>query len=246
MPLPYLANSVVRAVERSVCDRNARIVDVSCGAGEILEALRDRGYTKLSGTRFTECEGAPKDVRIIPNVDLLKGLPFDDGSYDVVICTEVLEHLCNHVKAIEELTRVVRPGGVLFLSTPNILRLRSRFVFFLSGFHKSKSRFVRYDVPLSRYYESHNFVIGFPVLHYFLTACGMTVEKLYRSKIRLVDVVLLLILFLPVSVSMACQLFVCDRDPRQRKPYRELFRLMLHPYMLGSGHLILRARKRRG
>ncbi len=242
MAQQYITDSVVSAVEESVPDKGAKIVDISCGAGDILKGLRHRGYTNLSGTNYGEyaaIEGMP----IIQNVDLLTGLPLEDGLFDVVICSEVLEHVCNHVQAIQELTRIVRPGGLLFLTTPNILRLRSRFAFFVSGFHKRKRRFVRYNVPLTRYYDSHSFVIEFPLLHYFLTASGMQVEKLYRSQTKLLAIVYLFVFYIPVFLSTAVQLFVRDRDPRQRKYYRELFRFMTHPHMLASEVLVLRARK---
>jgi SAM-dependent methyltransferase len=243
MAQQYITDSIVDAVERSVSDKNARIIDISCGAGDILRALRERGYTNLSGTNHTEYDTAPGGVPITEKVDLLQGVPFPNARYDAVICSEVLEHVCDHVKAVQELTRMLRQGGILFLSTPNILRLRSRCSFFLSGFHKRKRPFVRYDVPLSRYYDSHNFVVEFPVLHYMLTASGMRVEKLYRSKMKFLAVVYLLAFFVPVSVSTACQLFIRDREPRQKKHYRDLWRFMLHPHMLASEVLIVRARK---
>ena len=239
----YITDSIVAAIEESVPDRNARIIDISCGLGEILKELRNRGYRTLSGTNYTEYRSEIEGIPITKNVDLLEGLPFQDGLYDVVICSEVLEHVCNHVKAVQELTRILCPGGFLFLSTPNILRLRSRFAFFLSGFHKRKRPFVRYDVPITEYYDSHNFVIEFPVLHYYLTASGIRVEKLYPSQMKFLAVVYLLILYLPVLFSTAFQLFVRERDARQRKHHRDLFKFMLHPHILASEVLILRARK---
>jgi len=243
MAQQYISDNIVAAAEESVSDKHAKIIDISCGFGDILRALRDRGYRNLSGTNHTEYDNLPEGIPITPHVDLLEGLPFEDGAYDVVICSEVLEHVCNHVKAIQELTRILRPGGFLFLSTPNILRLGSRFAFFLSGFHKRKRPFVRYDVPLTRYYDSHTFTVEFPVLHYFLTASGMRVEKLYPSQTKFLAVAYLLIFYLPVSLSTAFQLFIRDRDPQQRKHNRELFKFMLHRHVLASEVLIVRARK---
>jgi len=243
MAQQYITDSVVAAIEESISDKNARIIDISCGLGEILAALRDRGYLNLSGTNHTDYDRVPDGIPITNNVDLLHGLPFDDATYDAVICSEVLEHVCDHVRAIEELTRIVRPGSFLFLSTPNILRLRSRFAFFLSGFHKRKRPFVRYDVALTEYYDSHNFVIEFPLLHYYLTASGMKVKELYSSKMKFLAIVYLVIFYVPVLLSTAFQLFVRDRDAQQRKHNRELFRFMLHPHMLASEVLILRARR---
>ncbi|MCS6777283.1 MAG: class I SAM-dependent methyltransferase [Chloroherpetonaceae bacterium] len=45
-------------------------------------------------------------------------IPVPDASFDVVICTEVLEHVPEPIKAIQEFGRIVRPGGLLLLSAP--------------------------------------------------------------------------------------------------------------------------------
>ena len=48
-------------------------------------------------------------------------MPFQDGSYDSVICSEVLEHVPAPEESIKELIRVLKPGGVLALSVPRFL-----------------------------------------------------------------------------------------------------------------------------
>lgn len=48
------------------------------------------------------------------------GLPFADGCADVVIMSELIEHLVDTDSAVDEIHRVLRPGGVLLLSTPNL------------------------------------------------------------------------------------------------------------------------------
>ena len=45
-------------------------------------------------------------------------LPFPDASFDRVICSEVLEHIPNYLSVIEELVRVLKPGGRLCVSVP--------------------------------------------------------------------------------------------------------------------------------
>ena len=49
--------------------------------------------------------------------DILE-IPVPDQSFDVVLCTEVLEHVPEPIKAVRELTRILRPGGTLLLSAP--------------------------------------------------------------------------------------------------------------------------------
>lgn len=53
----------------------------------------------------------------------LHDLPLAEGAFDFVVCTEVLEHVRDPVRVLEELRRVLRPGGGLLLTTPFIVEL---------------------------------------------------------------------------------------------------------------------------
>jgi len=86
----------------------ARVLDVGCG---------DRPYAAL----FPGATGF--DVPGNPHADLhgsLEAIPVDDGSFDVVLCLQVLEHVADPGAAVRELHRVVRPGGRVLLSTHGI------------------------------------------------------------------------------------------------------------------------------
>src|SRR5690606_28868367 len=54
-------------------------------------------------------------------------LPFEDNSVDLVICTEVLEHLAMGTPLVREIGRVLRGDGIAIISVPNICSLKSRF-----------------------------------------------------------------------------------------------------------------------
>lgn len=66
------------------------------------------------------------------NCDLhtdIEQIPFEDGSLCAILCVEVLEHVSNPFKALDEIYRVIKPGGKIFFTTP-----------FLLGYHgKTKS-----------------------------------------------------------------------------------------------------------
>jgi 2-polyprenyl-3-methyl-5-hydroxy-6-metoxy-1,4-benzoquinol methylase len=82
-------------------------------------------------------------IPIDEGVDLVRGLPYPDGSFNVVIITDVIEHLEPHSAGIAELARVIKPGGRLILSTVDVMRLDSRLGFLLSGFHQDDAVEVR-------------------------------------------------------------------------------------------------------
>jgi SAM-dependent methyltransferase len=65
----------------------------------------------------------------------LAALPYEAGSFDRALCLDVLEHLAyeDQPKALAELFRVLRPGGELLVSVPNLAHLQSRIHFLLQG-----------------------------------------------------------------------------------------------------------------
>ena len=64
-------------------------------------------------------------------------MPYADSRFDAVIAVELTEHLLDHATFFSECARLLKPGGKLFLSTPNILSLKSRLRFLLTGYHYS-------------------------------------------------------------------------------------------------------------
>jgi SAM-dependent methyltransferase len=87
----------------------------------------------FSAMRWTTVDkfGDP-DIRIDVNGPDVR-LPFDDASCDVVVCTEVLEHLAMGGPLVREMARVLKPGGTAVISVPNIASLKSRIKLLLGG-----------------------------------------------------------------------------------------------------------------
>jgi SAM-dependent methyltransferase len=83
-------------------------------------------YTALTETSFAEDMRAAGVTTY--GVDLESGtFPFEDASIDGVVMTEVIEHLwVNPLHALAETNRILKPKGVLVISTPNLLSLRNR------------------------------------------------------------------------------------------------------------------------
>ena len=67
------------------------------------------------------------------NVEV-EALPFPDGSFDAVVFNEIFEHLrINPIFTLHEVKRVLKPGGLLLLSTPNLLSVRGIYEFLVKG-----------------------------------------------------------------------------------------------------------------
>lgn len=86
----------------------------------------------VAGSWVTVDKFGSPDVRIDISGPHVK-LPFGDGSCDVVVCTEVLEHLTMGGPFVRELVRILKPGGVAVISVPNIASLKSRIKLFFGG-----------------------------------------------------------------------------------------------------------------
>ncbi len=106
-----------------------RFLDAGCGDGRYLVALAGRGM-QMAGVDISERILEVTRRAAGPDVDLrranLEQLPFADGSFDLVLCTQVIEHLLAPELGLSELARVLAPGGVLVISTDHDRMLVTR------------------------------------------------------------------------------------------------------------------------
>lgn len=110
-------------------------LDIGSGHGELIRLLRDRFDLHSSACDYTDSLMRLEDVNVRV-ADLNRAdLPYSDESFGLVTCTEVVEHLENYRRLLREAHRVLKPGGTLVVSTPNILNLKSRIRYLFFGFH---------------------------------------------------------------------------------------------------------------
>jgi SAM-dependent methyltransferase len=129
-----------------------RILEVGCGYGWISQALW--GAAKIEWTGVDDSAEMICRLRAVhPECGSralradARGLPFRDGEFDKVVCTGVLMHISEYAIAVQELIRVVRPGGLLLCSINNTLSPAS-FPVRLWNLHKQG--FVqKFQVPCS-------------------------------------------------------------------------------------------------
>jgi SAM-dependent methyltransferase len=241
---------VLALLDKLGAPRGARILEVSCRHGELLRELNRRGFD-ARGTRFETNLPPIGELAIDNGVDLIRGLPYPDGSFDVVIITDVIEHLEPHARLISELARIVKSGGYLIISTVNVMRLDSRLAFLLSGFHKTKRRVMPFDTPLGDARLYHNHPVMFPYLYYLLIRNGLELTALGRSRVKAIAY-FLYPLFLPL-VALNTWFLLMKRQRRylvrhnRARPSlalnRKLLGWMLSRQVLMHDHLILAARK---
>ncbi|RZB30146.1 MAG: hypothetical protein SRB1_02426 [Desulfobacteraceae bacterium Eth-SRB1] len=109
------------------------LLDIGCGNGE--NAVRvsnslDIDINNVYGVDFDEVKLiTARQIFNVIKLDLERGeLPFKEDIFDLVICDQVLEHLKNYRKVIDEAVRVTRKGGYILIDIPNLAHLINRFL----------------------------------------------------------------------------------------------------------------------
>ena len=92
-----------------------RILDVGAGSGQYRPLFDHCDYRAHDFGQIPETIG--KYTTLDYESDITE-IPVPDNSFDVVLCTEVLEHVTEPIKAVHELARILRPGGWLLLTAP--------------------------------------------------------------------------------------------------------------------------------
>jgi SAM-dependent methyltransferase len=114
---------------RAGTDCQPRILDAGCGTGGNLHALRRAGYANAEGFDYSPIALEFCKLRGLDNVRYgsITDIPFEDCTFDIVISCDVVTDTGtkDEAKAYEELLRVLKPGGRLFLNAPAFEFLRS-------------------------------------------------------------------------------------------------------------------------
>jgi ubiquinone/menaquinone biosynthesis C-methylase UbiE len=137
-----------------------RVLEVGCGTGNILEKIP---CGQLYGVDLSDAMIAKACQRLGQRATIQKAnaeqLPFEEGYFDKVICTEVLEHVQHPEKVIVETARVLAGHGCLILSVPNdllIARLK-RVLVGVGVYRFLLTKRSGYEIPVENEWHLHTF-----------------------------------------------------------------------------------------
>ncbi len=129
MSTEKIYNATINQVLNHFREREGKLLhlDVGSGSGDLVKLLKKQLNTKSSC-----CDYADKLIQLpgqrvdLVNLNIKKELPYQENMFDIVTATEVIEHLEDFRAILREMYRVLKPGGICILSTPNILNINSR------------------------------------------------------------------------------------------------------------------------
>ena len=139
----YIIDNYGRIIEtvrvlNSYLKPNGRLLDLGIYPGHIALILGKKMGVRVFGVALTTSQVFEKKMKR-NQISIIKSdldrqeIPFDDGTFDVVLCSEVIEHLDSPSHLLREAFRVLVDSGILILTTPNIARIRNRKSFFFRG-----------------------------------------------------------------------------------------------------------------
>ncbi len=167
--------------------KHGQHLDVGAGHGRLIELFVSRFQTQSWACDYTDqLMKRPGQKVEVANLNH-EPLPYPDARFDLLTATEVIEHLEHYRETLREFFRVLQPGGLCILTTPNVLNLNSRLRYLWFGF---ANLFGPLPVRHSALYSTGghiNPVSYFYVAHALLDAgfdeVSVTVDKYQRSSL---------------------------------------------------------------
>lgn len=182
-PIGYGTDSAITTIRiNEVLDefeqfrKTNKMLDVGCGPGLFLIEAKKRGW-EVYGTEFTD-----KQLEYLKNkgINTLKGKltdeSFEENMFDVIISSEVIEHINNPVEEMQQFHRLLRKGGLVYITTPNFNAIERYLL-------KGDYEIIEYPEHLSYYTPTTiNLLLtnsGFKKLK--ITTTGISIARIKKS-----------------------------------------------------------------
>jgi len=181
-------------------------LDIGSGTGEVVAAIRARFALRTTACHYTDTLIKVPSQRV-DIVDLNAGnLPYLNGRFCLVTCIETMEHLEQPCPLLREIFRVLEPGGIAVITTPNILNFPSRLRYLLTGFFsRNHPLSIRGDGTS----DGHINPIGYFYLAHALLETGFVDLECRVDCYQRGSWLWWIVLFLPVKIA---GLFFCLRE----------------------------------
>jgi ubiquinone/menaquinone biosynthesis C-methylase UbiE len=169
--------------------KGKKILDIGAGRGHMAQRIGKK--LESEGLKvdevLTACDLFPEyfeyDGTRCEKLNFMSKLPYEDQTFDIIYSIEVIEHLTNPVEFLKEIFRILKPGGRLIFSTPNILNINSRISYVTSGFYKLFGP-LSYDQSKAGQLAGHIMPLSYYYLYYFLAKEGFRDIQYFHDRIK--------------------------------------------------------------
>jgi len=247
-------------VERIISKRNELkgkiVIDIPAGSGHSTKILQKMGAKVEPYDLFTEFFNV-NDIKC-KKADLSRELPIKNDYADYVLCQEGIEHLSNQYYMFKEFNRILKKGGVLFLTTPNHSKLRSKLSYLLTEseyFYKimppneiDSIWFSDHKVSHEIYF-GHIFLIGIQKLRVLARISGFKIKKVHHLRVNRTSFIILLFVYPLIFLVNLFAYINAIKDKKKidkngkKGVYGEILKLGIDPRILVDGHLFIEFEK---
>jgi ubiquinone/menaquinone biosynthesis C-methylase UbiE len=152
-----------------------RILEIACGRGGFSRLLGSRDAS-VCGADFSASAVAIAKEKLLGHPTLAdrvtyvqadaQNMPFEENSFDIVVSCETIEHVPDPRAAVREMYRVCKPGGTLYLTTPNYLNFMGLYLIYAALRHPG----LKSSQPLDERFF-------FPQIRHFVTGAGWKIIR---------------------------------------------------------------------
>ena len=177
-----------------------RHLDIGSGTGNLIRRLQQEYQLESQACDYTDAfmELAHVELKV---VDLNEGkLPWPDACFDLVTFTEVAEHLENYRAVVREIHRVLKPGGVVAITTPNVLNMKSRLRFLTTGFWGMFGPLHVGETAIESA-GGHITPIPWPFLAHALMDAGFSLPECTTDKMQFPSLYWFILFFIPIRIA---------------------------------------------
>lgn len=162
-----------KVLELLALSPRAHVLDVPCGRGIFVKML----FNKKLEVTYGDIKPQKCAIKGADYIDMNKALPYRSNIFDIVTCIEGIEHIENPHFLVREFNRVLKKGGQLIITTPNIVNIKSRIRFLFSG------TFFWFDTK-TIHKNGHINPIPFFELNFILKSYGFSLETITTNHIH--------------------------------------------------------------
>lgn len=179
----------------------SKVIDIGAGGCPHREKFNHceyftQDFVQLSDSQIQNQEGYGK----IDFVSDILDIPVPDKSYDVILCSEVIEHVPDPISAIKEMSRILKPGGVLLITAPLQSGLHQEPHHYYGGYTKhwykkflTESHFIDLNIEPNGSLHTTYFALGLTIFKSFLEVVVYKKNLLHK-----LTAIISLIIFSPI------------------------------------------------